>query len=193
MTELPHSNPEKWVDDHGDYLLGYACSRIKDRSAAEDILQETFLAALRSRNSFDGKKNVRYWLLGILKHKLVDHIRKVTREVSVEDTETLETRGSLFFDTYGIPLARPAPWRMNPRKAFEQREFWEVFSNCVAGLKGITHQAYTLRELEDLSTEDLCEVLGIEPNYLWVILHRARDQLKACLEKNWIKRNQASS
>ena len=192
MEEGGRLRPETWVDEHGDYLLGYACKRIRDRSTAEDILQETFLAAIRSKSSFDGRCNIRYWLLGILKHKIVDHIRKASREVSMEDTDMLETESSVYFKTYGVPMRKPARWYLNPRLVFEQNEFWEVFSSCVSKLKGPVQQAYTLRELEGMSTTEACKVLDIEPNYLWVLLHRARDQLKVCLKKNWIDKNKGN-
>jgi RNA polymerase sigma-70 factor (ECF subfamily) len=181
--------PESWVDEHGDYLLGYACNRLNDRAAAEDAVQETFLAAIRGLDRFDGRCNVRYWLLGILKHKIVDHIRKASREMAVEDTEDLDAIDGPFQTIYGIPSGKTEPWKFNPRKMFEQREFWEVFTECISRLQGRVRMAYTLHELEGLSTEEACKVLQVKSNHLWVLLHRARAHLRPCLKENWILRN----
>jgi len=134
---------------------------------------------------------VRYWLLGILKHEIVDSIRKSAREMAVEDTERVEASEGLFHTIYGVPAGRAEPWNFNPRKMFEQREFWEIFMECVSRLQGRIRMAYTLRELENVSTEEACKVLGVKPNHLWVLLHRAREQLKPCLKENWISRNKA--
>ncbi len=182
-------NPENWVRDHGDYLFRYAYVRLNNRSAAEDVVQETFLAAIKARDRFDGRGRVRYWLLGILKHKVVDHIRKASREVPVEDPEMVETTNSATFRYLGLPTREAPAWQFNPRKAFEQREFWNVFSKCLTGLKGNTQKAFAMRELEGMATEEICKVLGVTANNLWVILHRARGQLKTCLEEHWLRKH----
>ncbi|MEM7391951.1 MAG: sigma factor-like helix-turn-helix DNA-binding protein, partial [Verrucomicrobiota bacterium] len=88
----------------------------------------------------------------------------------------------------GIPQQKPAPWKINPRKAYEQKEFWDVYLDCVSKLKGLPQRAYALRELEEMSTEEACEILNVDSNYLWVLIHRARSQLKGCLEENWIRK-----
>ncbi len=187
-------NPETWLSEHGDYLFRYAMVRLSNRSAAEDVVQETFLAAMKAKERFDGKSPVRAWLMGILKHKVVDYIRKASREIQIEDFEAAEITSSLSFKYIGIPPGgRHATWRINPRKAFEQKEFWDVFSGCLSKLGGNMKAAFTLKELEGWTTEEVCKELQVQPNNLWVILHRARNALKECLETNWTQKTQGKA
>ncbi len=179
------TNVESWLDDHGDYLFQYAYVRVRNRSTAEDLVQETFLAGLKSLKRYDGTTPVRYWLRGILRHKVVDHIRKAVREVTIDESEGREIIESLMFKAFGIPTRTPSPWKFDPDTAYRQQEFWEVFYRCMSKLKKAMGYAFTLRELEGLSTEEICKELNLKPNTLWVILHRARTQLKSCLEVNW--------
>ena len=134
---------------------------------------------------YDGKTPVRYWLRGILRHKVVDYIRKASREVAVDDTENSEILDSFRFKAMGIHDSNPPDWKFDPKNAFERKEFMQVFYDCLSGLNDSMGQAFALRELEGLSTEEICKKLKLTPNNLWVILHRARKQLKSCLELNW--------
>ena len=193
MTNDASMNPDTWVTEHGDYLFKYAYLRLGDHASAEDAVQETFLAAMQAADRFDGRVPVKYWLRGILRHKVVDHIRKHARETKVEDFEQDEILGKFIFKAFGIPERSPDSWKFNPRKAYEQKEFWDVFYHCLDGLKGTMRQAFALRELEGQSTEEICKELGVAPNNLWVILHRARSNLKTCLEKNWLQKNTVES
>lgn len=190
MTDGNKMDPEVWVSEYGDYLYRYAYIRLGDKASAEDAVQETFLAAIKAADRFDGRAPVKYWLRGILRHKVVDHIRKHAREIKVEDFEKDEILGKFTFKAFGIPERRPDAWQFNPRKAYEQKEFWKVFYRCMDNMKGTMRQAFALKELEGVSTEEICKELGVEPNHLWVIQHRARNSLKVCLEKNWLKKNE---
>jgi RNA polymerase sigma-70 factor (ECF subfamily) len=179
--------PERWVDEHGDHLYRYAYVRLRSHAVAEDVVQETFLAALKSRERYDPRYAERAWLMGILKHKVVDHIRKASREVQVEDATDLEVENSLTFKTMGVTAINPPKWQFAPHKALENKEFMKIFGVCLTRLQGKMHTAFVLRELEDHDTDTICKELGIKPNHLWVLLHRARAQLKSCLEANWLK------
>jgi RNA polymerase sigma-70 factor (ECF subfamily) len=180
------NGPDTWLDEHGDYLLQYAFVRLRNRAAAEDALQETFLAAIKAFERYDGKTPVRYWLRGILRHKVVDYIRKASREVAVDDTESGEILDSFKFKAFGILDQNPPDWKFDPQNAFERKEFMSVFYHCMKHLNDQMGQAFILRELEGLSTNEICKQLDLTPNNLWVMLHRARKQLKSCLESNWI-------
>ena len=180
-----NNGPETWLDDHGDYLLQFAYVRLRNRAAAEDALQETFLAAMKAFERYDGKTPVRYWFRGILRHKVVDYIRKASREVAVDDTENTEILDSFRFKALGVHDQNPPDWKFDPQNAFERKEFMQVFYDCLTKLNENMGQAFALRELEGLSTEEICKQLELTPNNLWVILHRARKQLKICLEANW--------
>lgn len=180
-------NSERWVDDHGDVLFRYACTRLRDPAAAEDAVQETFLGAFKARNRFTPGQSVRGWLMGILKHKIVDHLRRSARQVQVSDEEAKTLLESPLMRWSGIPTMGPAPWKFSPRRAVEQREFWDVFKSCLGKLQELQHTAFVLKEVDGLSTEEVCKELDITANYLWVLLHRSREQLKKCLEANWTR------
>ncbi len=178
-------NPDAWVDQYGDYLYRYALMRLKNPTSAEDAVQETFLAAMKGVDRFDGRTDIKYWLRGILRNKIVDHIRRAVREDVVEDTDAQEMLDSFWFKHSGVAALRPAPWQFDPHRAFERTEFWTIFRSCMAGLREPLRQAFTLKMLEDLPSEEVCKILKVSPNNLWVMMHRARTALKACMEKKW--------
>ena len=190
-TEQPEGQvPRKvdvseWVDKFGDYLYRYAMLRLQSSHAAEDAVQETFLAGIKNIDTFDGRVDVKYWLRGILRNKVVDYIRKASRERPVDDTEVKDIQDRLAFKAFGVATTRPAPWQFDPHRAYEKTEFWAVLEGCVGKLKDSVRQAFTLKMLESMSTDEVCKVMDVTPNYLWVMLHRARAQLKECLEANW--------
>jgi RNA polymerase sigma-70 factor (ECF subfamily) len=185
LSEEQKPNPEQWVDEHGDALFSYALSRLKNRSSAEDVVQETFLAAIRSQDRFTGSSSARTWLIGILKHKIVDLIRKESREQPIDEIETLEDPPELFFDRKGHWRIKPVEWKENPGKVLEQKEFMAVLFQCLEHLPDRLHRLFTLRELEEQDSDFICKELGITPTNLWVMLHRARMRLRGCLTENW--------
>jgi RNA polymerase sigma-70 factor (ECF subfamily) len=190
MTNSSTMNPDQWLEEHGDFLFRYARVRVRDMSVAEDMVQETFLAALKSMSRFEPGQSERAWLVGILRHKIVDYYRKSSREIPVENTEFADIENSSVFKAFGIPAVSPPRWKFSPRKALEQKEFMDAYAKCVSRLEGRMHAAYTLKELEEEETGDVCKELGITPNHLWVLVHRARAQLKLCLETNWLKHHE---
>lgn len=185
------TDPSDWVDTHGDYLYRYALVRVRDTAVAEDLVQETLLAALQSRHAYAGRSAERTWLTGILKHKLVDHFRRASRQVHSSQPEGEEFEHDELFRSEGQwkdhfdPTRAPVDWCAGPEELAEQGEFWEVFGKCIAPLPPRVGSAFTLREMEGLSSEEICEALGITVNNLWVMLHRARMHLRRCLELNW--------
>jgi RNA polymerase sigma-70 factor (ECF subfamily) len=180
-------NPETWVDEHGDSLFRYALFRIQDAQVAEDLVQETFLAAIRAKDSFAGRSSVRTWLFGIIKHKIIDHIRKVSRERPVEDIETVADLSAKNFDAQGGWTFQPTKWTTDPALLFQQQEFWEMLQRCLADLPPRLNQAFTLRELDGLSAEEVRKILNVSATNGGVMLHRARMRLRDCLETNWFE------
>jgi RNA polymerase sigma-70 factor, ECF subfamily len=196
-------DPAAWLDRHGDYLFRYARLRLRDDALAEDAVQETLLAALQSRDKFAGRGSERTWLTGILKHKIVDHFRRAAREAQPdEEGEGLEPE-HLFMQTgewagHWVAVLVPEKahlgpneWNATPEQAAEQAEFWEVFGRCLEPLPPRVASAFMLRELEGLSSEEICAALGVKANNLWVMLHRARAHLRNCVEVNWFMRGRA--
>jgi RNA polymerase sigma-70 factor (ECF subfamily) len=186
-------NPEVWVDQQGDYLYRFALLRIKDPSIAEDLVQETFLAALKSRKNFKSRSAVRTWLTAILKHKIVDHLRKKNREPTTHNIEAIIDSINEQFDDVGHWKIKPDKWTVNPLKIYEQKEFLNALSSCLAELPQRLAKAFMLREIEGLSTEEICKALQISATNSWVMLYRARMHLRRCLETNWFNEKKFES
>lgn len=185
VADRQRSDPETWVDRHGDYLYRYALSRIQNPAFAEDLVQETFLAALRSHESFEHRSSERTWLTSILKHKIIDHLRRTQREQPFHDADTFPESIDDLFDKKGQWKEKPVKWTVNPLKLLEQKEFWEVLNRCLSELPERLTQAFKLREMEGLGCEEICNVLNISSSNCWVMLYRARMALRRCLEVNW--------
>jgi len=185
-----------WVDQHGDYLYKYALFRLRDGSAAEDAVQETFLAALKAYRGFEGRGSERTWLVGILKHKVTDHFRRTMREAQIGEPEddTFEhneffTRTDEWTNHWNTDYA-PSDWHATPAELMERSEFWHVLNDCLSPLPKRAASAFTLREVDGLSSEEICQALNISVNNLWVMLHRARLHLRNCLERNWFRKEE---
>lgn len=178
-------NPSKWVDDHGDLLFRYAVARVRDHAIAEDLVQETFLAAIRNRMDFAGKSAERTWFVGILKHKIIDHLRRQSRECSM--TTINSSLGDELFDQKGWWQARPAKWPEDPKETLHQQEFWTTFWTCYEHLPRRLRAVFSLREMDEMRTEEVCEALNISSGNLGVLLYRARMGLRRCLEINWFR------
>ncbi len=181
----PAVDPATWLDDHGDALFRYALLRLRDREKAEDAVQECLLAALAARERFEGQSSERTWLIGILKRKIVDAIRRSSRESPVEDPEAAQSAGEGFFDNRGFWRALPARWKGDPGQSIEDREFWDIFRRCIEKLPVRLADAFLLREMDQMKSDEVCQVLSITPTNLWAQLHRARLGLRRCLETHW--------
>lgn len=182
------SDPEQWVDHHGDALYRYALARVRDPEQAEETVQECLLAALAARESFAGRSSERTWLIGILKRKLIDHLRRTKRERPLGESDELQSTDSVeaaVFDEKGLWKVSPAKWGGDPGRHLDRREFWDVFQRCLKGLPSALAEAFLLREVDQVESQEICEVLGLSPTNLWTRLHRSRLALRACLENHW--------
>lgn len=183
------SPPLQWVDLHGNYLYRFALSRLRHPDLAENMVQETFLAALTARKNFSGRSSERTWLIGILKHKIIDHLRRKYREIPATDLNEDQAAVDNLFDSVEHPLKFPSGWIPNPRELTQNKEFWQTLEGCIKKLPDKTAHAFTLREMDKRETREICKILKITPTNLWVMLHRARLQLRECLEINWFEKN----
>lgn len=186
ISETDIGDPESWVDRYGEILYRFALVRVKDPVIAEDLVQETFLAALRGRENFQGRSSLKSWLVAILKHKIVDHIRKSVKEKVIENFDFQTDQVEASFDDRGKWKFRPQNWTVNPAKLYQQKEFMDILYRCLAQLRGRQAEVFTLREIDELSTEEICKELNITATNSWVMLYRARMGLRRCLEENWI-------
>ena len=172
-----------WLDEHGDALYRYARARVGRRELAEDLVQDTFVAALQSWSRYEGTSTVQTWLLSILKHKIVDHYRRAAA-AGPAVTDGPDPIRDEFFGPDGLWRRPLASWR-TPEKALEEREFWEVFDGCLGRLPRRLASVFLLRELEGLDTEELTRRLELSEGNVRVRLHRARLLLRECLERRW--------
>jgi RNA polymerase sigma-70 factor (ECF subfamily) len=187
------TDPETWVDRHGDCLYRYALLRLRSPEVAADLVQDTFLEALRARRTFLGRSSERTWLVGILRHKIVDHVRRTARHPASVNGPSPSASPDSPFDRRGRWRVGPAHWGADPSRALECGEFWEVFDCCLSKLPPGIADAFLLRELDGLPAADVQELLGITPTSLWKRLQRARVQLRQCLESGWFGRGTKAS
>jgi|KBSSwiStaDraftv2_1062776.scaffolds.fasta_scaffold139117_3 RNA polymerase sigma-70 factor (ECF subfamily) len=177
-------DPNKWLDCHGDYLYRYALVRVREAVVAEDLLQETLLAAVGAYQGHAGRSSERTWLVGIMKHKVIDYFRRVARnaqfQLTAEDDELFEESGP--WRGHWREDRAPTSW---PVHALESREFWATLENCLSQLPPQMSIAFTLREIDGLTSTEICEILNVTPNNLWVLLHRSRAKLRELLEAEW--------
>ncbi len=171
------------------YLLRYASLQLRNPEAAEDAVQETLLAALAAGEAaFGGRSNLRTWLTGILKHKIVDTIRRQSRErPSQEFDPDSESEFDALFDSSGHWQEMPDAWE-HPEGALQQKQFLGALEACLAALPERTARAFMMREHLGFETPEICKELGISATHCWVTLHRARMALRLCLEMNWFKK-----
>ncbi len=177
------------IEAHRRAMLKFALFQLRDPTHAEDCVQEALAAAIQSADRYAGASSVRTWLIGILKHKILDHFRRMSREQasSVSEGEmSLDDFDGLFRED-GHFVEPPAAWA-NPEQALGQLEFFEVLERCMQALPQVTARVFTMREVMGVTTEEICEELGITANNCWVLVYRARMSLRECLEKKWFQR-----
>lgn len=168
------------------YLMRYASLQLRDAAAAEDAVQEALLAALGGQAGFAGRANLRTWVTGILKHKIVDVIRRQAREPALpEETEDDDFDG--LFRRNGHWAERPVPWA-DPDGALEQSQFFRALELCLERLPARTAQVFMMREHLGQETAEICKELAITPTHCWVMLYRARMTLRECLQQTWFER-----
>lgn len=188
MSDEHAQDPEGWVDRHGDCLYRYALLRLGTPEVAADVVQETFVEALRALSTFSGRSSERTWLVGILKHRIVDHLRRSGRRDALQNGLTASAEVQSDFDHRGRWRRPPAAWPDDPARVLETREFWDAFGRCLARVPRSLADAFLLRELDGLTSDEVQTRLGITPANLWARLHRARSLLRNCLEAGWIGR-----
>lgn len=177
-------DPATWVDRHGDMLYRYALARLRDPEAAEEVVQETFVAALHALDQYSGKGAEGAWLLGILKRKIVDQVRRRGRPDSAAGGDADDDPSQALFDAKGNWRAEARVCPNRPDASLEREEFWAAFRKCLERLPRRQADVFALRELDELDTEEICKGLQITASNLWVLLHRARLHLTRCMQSH---------
>jgi len=189
MTGSILGSPESWLDEHGAALYKYALMHTRDQHRAEEAVQETLLAALQARDRFSGGASARTWLIGILKHKIVDMFRHDAREVQLEDPEEEAYLDEDEIDAMFIPnghwRVKTAEWG-DPEDLLERGQFMEILQRCLDALPPRLARLFMLREVMEEDSEKICQELAITPTNLWTMLYRARLGLRQCLDRNWV-------
>jgi RNA polymerase sigma-70 factor (ECF subfamily) len=194
-TENTVREPESGSpESYRPYLLKFALLQLRDPHLAQDAVQETLLAALTAREGFAGRSSLKTWLTGILKHKIVDLQRRQAREAPIAELVRSEAEretdefDALFRERDQHWQSPPQDWG-DPERALQDKRFWQAFELCAQTMSAALARVFLLRELQGLTTEDICKELGITPTNCWVMLHRARMAFRLCLEQRWLAPN----
>ena len=180
--------PATWPDLYGTYLVTFAYMRVSDKDLAQDLVQDTFFSALKAKDNFEGKASEKTWLVSILKNKIIDYYRKTGLKDAKGNRMPGKKNGSLenfFEEGQWKEGTRPLRWNMDETHPVETKEFFEVFHKCVGKLKGKGAIAFRMKYIDHEESEDICKALKITPSNYWVLIHRAKLQLRECLDKNW--------
>lgn len=184
------SDPAGWPEKHGDRLFRYALSRLREPRAAEELVQEAFLTAFEKRASFRGESSELTWLTGILRFKILEHLRRRSKEAPLggADEEADE-----FFEAGGHWKAEAGPrdWSGDPQALAESAEFGAALRSCLDGLAEPAARAFVLRDMEGVGHHEAAQALGVTPPHAAVLLYRARMRLRRCLERSYFAKGGA--
>lgn len=188
--DISEQTISSWVRDYGDRLFRRALLRVRNRELAEDLVQETFLSAVKNAHSFEGRSAPYTWLTAILKNKIIDHLRRDSRVTMEEFTEETPNWHDELFTSLGLWKVWLKDWNEAPDALLERKRFVEVFDQCLLELPDRYRQAFALKVLDQVPTEEVCQIMNISPSNLWVILYRARMGLRKSLNEKWFKANE---
>ena len=184
----PDSIPdlENWVEEYTGGLYSWALHKTSDAELANDMVQDTFMAAAEKINSFRGDSSPKTFLFSILNHKIIDHYRKkINKPISMEDQQL-----STFFGSEGdwVNDKRPSEWNEDESSLLDDEDFQLVLNNCIHDLPEKWNACVTSKYLMDKKTEEICQELGISTTNYWQMMHRAKLQLRECIENNWFQK-----
>ena len=180
-------DPNKWIDNYADYLFNYAITRVNNSDVAKDLVQETFFAGLKSANNFEGKATERTWLIAILKRKIIDYYRKINSakgkaEVRMNFHQEGDNQGNWLEERV------PQTWSSDADKNIESEELKTTIEQCIDHLPEKYAIVFRMKTIQGFETEEICKELNITTSNLWVMVHRARTQLRRCMEDNWFNK-----
>ncbi|MGF7231186.1 sigma-70 family RNA polymerase sigma factor [Arachidicoccus sp.] len=185
-NQLNVINPHKWAEKYADYLYAYALRRLDDKEQAKDLVQETFLAALEKVDKFEGRSSERTWLTSIIKNKIFDIYRAKTS--ALKHLTLCEAYPQYFNQEDGhwkVDL-RPQEFYAQEKNVLENQEFNRVLEQCLKKLPALWILVFKLKFMEEENTKEICNQLDVTPANYWVIIHRAKVSLRACLQKHWL-------
>ncbi len=176
--------PETWVDKYSDYLFNFTISRVNNSEIAKDLISETFLAGLKSKDNFKGEASERTWLISILKRKIIDHYRKINSNKGKAEVRITykddESEGDWLEERVSDPFGKTA------EDEIENEELGQAIFGCLDTLNEKQATIFKMKTIDGFDTEAICNEFNITASNLWVIIHRARKTMAECLEKNWL-------
>jgi len=184
-------NPNLWVQNYADYLYNIAYYRVNKQGLAEDLVQDTFLSALKAKETFNGKASEKTWLVSILKNKIIDYYKKAsTRNESPLQLNTVEAPSyDYFFDVKKLghwqSQNAPKDWEVG-ESATETKEFYTTLEKCLDKLPNKWRGIFTMSLIDEQDAKLICNEFELTSSNFWVIIHRAKLQIRECLEKNWL-------
>lgn len=184
------SSPTQWVQQYGDYLFSIAMLKVGNKETAEDLVQETFISAIKAKDSFKENSSVKTWLAAILKNKVIDYYRKkdVLKQVTEYIDDTQNSFSDSFFDQasgHWLPETFPQVWAEEADSTVNRNEFYKILEYCIHKMPKKLVPVFTARFLDNEDTDIICKDFNISPSNYWVIIHRAKVLMRNCLEKNW--------
>ncbi|RRO16802.1 sigma-70 family RNA polymerase sigma factor [Flavobacteriaceae bacterium 14752] len=178
-------SPKSWVDKYSNYLFNFAITRVNDAEIAKDLISETFLAGLKSKDNFKGDSTERTWLVSILKHKIIDHYRKINSKKGKAEVKMDYTSEDQEGDWLEERVADHSD--KTAEDNIENSELGLAIENCLETINEKQAQIFRMKTIQDYDTEAICNVFDITPSNLWVIIHRARKSLADCMDSSWFK------
>ena len=183
-------DPKKWVDRYSDYLFKYAIARFNDEEVAKDLVQETFFSALKGLDKFEGKSSEKTWLTGILKHKIIDVYRKEYSGLNgIKQTFEAEQESDDFFETsdgHWKSTHAPKSFGIEQQDPLNNKEFNQTLLLCFKKLPALWATVFTMKHLDEDPTETILLDMNLSSSNFWVIIHRTKLSLRACLQRNWL-------
>ncbi|NQU85181.1 MAG: sigma-70 family RNA polymerase sigma factor [Mariniphaga sp.] len=189
-------NPSNWVDAFSDEFFRFAAYRVKNHEIAEDLVQDTFLSGLKAVKNFRGDCNEKSWLYNILRNKIIDHYRKKTNQEIKQPGYDSDSDDESFFNQFfrteeqyknhWKSESAPQEWDISPDSYLEKEEFMQILQFCLSLLPELWSNVFSLKNIEEYSTKEICKELDITSSNLWTIIHRAKLQLRVCMEKKWL-------
>ncbi len=190
----PATTVKCWVDLYSDKMYSWTFYKTNSKEIAEDLVQDTFLVAIQSLSKFEGKSDPKTWLFGILNNKIAEHWRKVYRNPTFSESQTNTNHGESFFNSFFNSNGewekeeRPGEWKNADTHLLDDAAFIKILQACMNKLPTNWNAALQLKFLEEKKGDIICQELGIAPTNFWQILHRAKLQLRKCLENHWFKK-----